>query len=168
MTPTPSQWLEKIWHWIYHTIICPANKYINSSPITSFSDIIPGTVWGPVPSEITSTSSGISSCRDSWELASASPSWAMLVRLRLRAAAGGQVGVNQKKIRPLLFLNWYTQRTLNIDICCHFTSKNVGGFGDTGIHVSPNNQRPCVKLNSRELRLFSSRSHQCAACNCYS
>lgn len=69
--------------------------------ITSFSDIIPGTVWGPLPIEITSTSSGFSSCSDSWELASASPSWAMLERLRLRAAAGWRgcfILWNHKKI----------------------------------------------------------------------
>lgn len=62
--------------------------------LTSFSDIIPGTVCSEAPSEMTSTSSGVTSCRDSWELASISPSWATFDRLRLREPAGwGRAGM---------------------------------------------------------------------------
>ena len=67
----------------------PQHHDASQSVLTSFSDIMPGMVCGVVPSEMTSTSSGLTSCRDSWELASGSPSWAMLVRLRLREPAGG-------------------------------------------------------------------------------
>lgn len=55
---------------------------------TSFSDIIPGVICGPVPREITSTSSGWTSGMVSWEDPSWSPCWSiwMFVLLLLRVA----------------------------------------------------------------------------------
>lgn len=148
------------WHRIYHIIISPANEYINSSHITSFSDIIPGTVWGPVPSEITSTSSGISSWRDSWELASASPSWAMLVRLRLRADAGmwDEGNVYSTKV---IFKIWNHTKYVAMFSLQTFWIYRVY----SQIHVSPNiikMSNSSLKRETRELRLICYVTPMCS------